>query len=209
MGISGPAEQRQRDRESRGLSIAQRARLLAESEGWDGLTVRRLATEIGYSQPVIYSHFPGGKTELMTMIAQQGFVELAAQLEAARTLASPEIISGEKSRRVSAEVQAGPISVVTLRAASQAYLGFAASNPATYDAMFTLPIDSVFGDEETPEPQRRAFNEVARLTADEATAELLWSALHGLATLERAGRLRGNAAAQRLDVLVSKFGWVE
>ncbi|AJT42011.1 TetR/AcrR family transcriptional regulator [Psychromicrobium lacuslunae] len=206
MGISGPAEQRRRDRESRGLSIAQQARLLAESEGWDGLTVRRLATEIGYSQPVIYSHFPGGKTELMTVIAQQGFVELAEQLEAASHVTAAEAAPVEKPRRVSPDGQDVPVSLETLRAASQAYLGFAASNPATYDAMFTLPIDSVFGEEKTPEPQRRAFNEVARLTADESAAELLWSTLHGLATLERAGRLRENAAAQRLDVLVSKFG---
>lgn len=206
MGISGPVEQRQRDRESRGLAIALQARLLAESEGWDGLTVRRLAAEVGYSQPVIYSHFPGGKTELMTVIAQQGFVELAEQLAAAGGLAATEFVPVEKSRRASAEVQAEPVSAETLRAAAQAYLSFAASSPATYDAMFTLPIESVFGAEETPESQRRAFSEVARLTTDEATAELLWSALHGLATLERAGRLRGNAAAQRLDVLVNKFG---
>ena len=36
-----------------------------------------------YTQPVLYGHFPGGKTEIMRTVALAGFAELAASMQAA------------------------------------------------------------------------------------------------------------------------------
>ena len=63
--------------------ILDAARAVAEAEGWAAVTSRRLADAIGYTQPVLYSHFPGGKTEIMRTVALAGFAELAAATRAA------------------------------------------------------------------------------------------------------------------------------
>ncbi|GAA2096182.1 TetR/AcrR family transcriptional regulator [Actinomadura alba] len=77
---------RERERAERGRLIITAARELAEAEGWDAVTTRRLATEIEYSQPVLYSHFKG-KDAIMAAVAVEGFADLAARLRAARTKA--------------------------------------------------------------------------------------------------------------------------
>ena len=67
---------RERERAERERLIVTAARELAEAEGWDAVTTRRLAAEIEYSQPVLYSHFKG-KDAIMAAVAVQGCAELA------------------------------------------------------------------------------------------------------------------------------------
>jgi hypothetical protein len=69
--------------------------------------------------------------------------------------------------------------------------------PALYEAMFTLKVDLTFAQSDTPTPLHAAFVELrdalAPLAGDrdiETFTEVVWSALHGLATLAQAGRLR-------------------
>ncbi len=52
-------ERKQRERAERERLIVATARELAEQQGWDAVTTRRLAERIEYSQPVLYSHFRG------------------------------------------------------------------------------------------------------------------------------------------------------
>ena len=52
-------DRRARERAARRRLIVDTARQLAEAEGWDAVTTRRLSTEIEYSQPVLYKHFSG------------------------------------------------------------------------------------------------------------------------------------------------------
>jgi Bacterial regulatory proteins, tetR family len=40
------------------------ARKLAEAEGWDAVTTRRLSSQIEYSQPVLYKHSPAWNKSL-------------------------------------------------------------------------------------------------------------------------------------------------
>src|SRR5215472_14313080 len=77
---------RERERAQREKLIITAARELAETEGWDAVTTRRLAERIEYSQPVLYSHFTG-KDAIMTAVAVEGFADLAKELRAARTAA--------------------------------------------------------------------------------------------------------------------------
>src|SRR2546423_9794602 len=69
-------ERRARDRAARRRLIAVTARTLAEAEGWDAVTTRRLSTEIEYSQPVLYKHFTGME-QIAAAVAIDGFGELA------------------------------------------------------------------------------------------------------------------------------------
>ncbi|NKY36029.1 TetR/AcrR family transcriptional regulator [Nocardia speluncae] len=183
MGIQN---RRERERADRHRLIIDTARKLAETDGWDAVTVRKLADRIEYSQPVLYSHF-AGKRAIITAVALDGITELAESLHHARTTAPDE--------------------TAALSAVARAYTEFAANNPALYNAMFVLPTDLTFGDG-APEPLRDAFAEVVATFAPfaanadaETLTETVWSTLHGLATLEHNNRLRPGYREQRLAIL--------
>src|SRR6202012_1673911 len=76
-------DRRARDRAARRQLITATARKLAEEEGWDAVTTRRLSTEIEYSQPVLYKHF-SGMEDIIASVAGQGFGELGGVLGAER-----------------------------------------------------------------------------------------------------------------------------
>jgi AcrR family transcriptional regulator len=150
------------------------ARDLAEADGWPAVTMRRLAGELGVTQPVLYSAF-ASRQALIDAVALNGFDDLAAALRA---------------------VEASP------KARMRAYLDFAAAHPRVYEAMFSLPSGLAFAADDTPEPLRRAFSGVrdAFPAADETQAEVAWAAMHGLATLQASGRLRPSHVEARLDL---------
>jgi AcrR family transcriptional regulator len=81
-------ERKERERASRERLIVATARELAEQQGWDAVTTRRLAERIEYSQPVLYSHFRG-KREIIGAVALQGATEMAAAVRAATGAAAP------------------------------------------------------------------------------------------------------------------------
>jgi AcrR family transcriptional regulator len=181
---------RERERAEREQLIVTAARELAEAEGWDAVTTRRLAAEIEYSQPVLYSHFKG--KEAIMAAAVQGFEELAGELYAARTSA--------------------PSPRDALGAVGRAYADFCERRPALYDVMFTLTVDLPFATPEAPAPLRAAFGELhlamAPLATDEdpgVLTETVWAAPHGLLTLMRSGRLRREQHDRRLALLISRF----
>jgi AcrR family transcriptional regulator len=60
--------------------VEQAARLIAE-EGPSGLTLRRLANEVGTSTMAIYTHF-GGMDELRLEVRREGFKRLAEHMDA-------------------------------------------------------------------------------------------------------------------------------
>lgn len=182
-------ERKERQRAERYELILATARELAEAEGWEAVTTRRLAALIDYSQPVLYSHFKG-KTEIVAAVATRGLEELATCLKAQTTAATG--------------------ATVTLRNLCVAYLDFARSRPVTYEAMFTLPTKIKFASEDSPPALRAAFAAfVTALGPDRQEpiflAEVLWSALHGMVVLMQAERIPAAGAEVRLDILVQKF----
>jgi AcrR family transcriptional regulator len=170
--------------------ILDAARGIAEADGWTAVTSRRLADAIGYSQPVLYGHFPGGKTEIMRTVALAGFAELAAATQATQAA------MGGKT---------GPQAVA---AVADVYLDFAATHPSLYEAMFQLPIDARFAQDDAETELRSGFNALGAALGidDDGTAtELLWSALHGMSLLERAGRMRKEHRPNRIAELAARF----
>ncbi|WP_405017135.1 TetR/AcrR family transcriptional regulator [Kitasatospora sp. NBC_00070] len=185
-------ERKERERAAREHLIVATARELAEQQGWDAVTTRRLAERIEYSQPVLYSHFRG-KREIIGAVALQGATEMAAALRAATAAAD------------------SPHTRVTTLA--RAYLDYAEHHPAVYDAMFQLDGGLAFAHQDTPEPLKDAFAALLETLAAVAGdgvhpglfTETFWAALHGLATLTRAGRLPPAEAGQRVELLVSRL----
>jgi len=150
------------------------ARDLAEADGWPAVTMRRLAGKLGVTAPVLYSAFDG-RQALIDAVALAGFGDMAAALEAV-----------------------GPSPMARMRA----YLDFAAAHPRVYEAMFSMPTGLAFAAGDTPEPLHRAFLGIRDVfpDADGTRAEVAWSLLHGLATLQASGRLRENQVQARLDL---------
>jgi len=184
-------DRRERERAARRQLIVTTARSVAEAEGWDAVTTRRLSTEIEYSQPVLYKHF-AGMEQIADAVAIEGFGELADAMRVARVGAGAP---GNALSRI-----------------AHAYLDFARDNPAVYDAMFTRATALRFAVEDTPPELLAAFAELhhaVALVADEhdvdALTEVLWAALHGLVTLGRTGRLRPGYDAERVQLLVEQF----
>ncbi|MFE5908088.1 TetR/AcrR family transcriptional regulator [Streptomyces wedmorensis] len=188
-------ERKQRERADRERLIVATARELAEQQGWDAVTTRRLAERIEYSQPVLYSHFRG-KREIIGAVALQGATEMAAAMRAATSAAN-----GSRDR---------------VAALARSYLDFAEHNPAVYDALFQLDGGLTYAQEDTPEPLKNAFAALMETLSEVAGdgvhpglfTETFWAALHGLATLTRAGRLLPQDAAQRVELLVDRLAVV-
>src|SRR5581483_8970510 len=105
----------------------------------------------------------------------------------------------------------GPRDRVT--ALARAYLDFATRNPAVYDAMFHLDGGLAFAREDTPEPLKDAFAALLESLHEVAGdgvhpglfTEVFWAALHGLATLTRAGRLPQQDTDPRVELLVERL----
>lgn len=162
------------DLDHRRDQITRAACAVAATDGWDAVTMRRIATEIGVTQPVIYSAFAGGRQAVVDAVALAGFDAIASALEA---------------------VPAEP------RARMQAYLDFAADQPHLYAAMFSMPSGLEFGTGSGPEALGRAFAAIraAFPGADDTAAEVAWATVHGLATLGISRRLPAAGSSDRLE----------
>jgi len=177
------------DPAERSRAIVDAARRVAETEGWSAVTVRRLAAEIGFSQPILYRSFPGGRDEIVERVMIEGFAAMADEL------ADPV---GEGDR---------------LAHVVHTYLAFAQTHPALYEAMFEARTRIVFATVQTPEPLRAAFGAFLRavsaagMAEQEAVvrAELLWSTLHGVARLAASERLDPALEQARLGAIIALF----
>ncbi|MFC8713577.1 TetR/AcrR family transcriptional regulator [Streptomyces sp. NPDC057197] len=143
---------------------------MAEAEGWQAVTIRRIAAEIGYSAPVIYQHFPSKEAVLRTLL-ERANADLLERMQTA-------VADGPASQ--------GPYS------AAAAYLEFARSQPGPYQL-----VSGGAGTGIDASTRRAAAAEVLAFTgrivrawAAETRAgpvdlddacDLLWGTLHGLA----------------------------
>ena len=182
----GVAERKSRERADREQRITAAARLIAEREGWGAVTIRRLADEIEYSQPVLYSHFEN-RDAIVTAVALEGFGELAKALRKAG------LRSSDRGK--------------ALESVAIAYLTFARQHQALYEAMFTLPTSLRFAEADSRAELKDGFAALASVVAPsrsdvEVATETFWAALHGLTELERSGRIRKSARNQRIALVV-------
>jgi AcrR family transcriptional regulator len=181
----GAPERKIRQRAERERRIVTAAAAIAEQDGWDAVTIRRLAEAIEYSQPVLYSHF-ANRDAIVAAVAIEGFREIATVLRASAST--------------------GTTAGAALAKVATAYLDFADSRPALYQAMFVLPTGLRFAADDVQPELRAAFESLAAVIAPlcpdaDAATELFWGALHGMAELERAGRIRPAARQQRINLV--------
>jgi AcrR family transcriptional regulator len=188
---------RDREREQRRQNILLAARTIAAEEGWNAVTIRKVADRIEYSPPTIYEHF-ASKEAILLDLMREGFAALLQALRTART--------------------AAPDPEAALVAMAHAYWEFAWQRPELYQVMHGLGGVPFCGDVAEakgglPEPEQ-VFDEVLLALAaftqatgadvgdpDEAV-EIIWATSHGLIALTMSdhldgGRERGAHLAER------------
>ncbi len=84
MGIK---ERRQREIEAVKAHILEASRKLAIAQGWPKVSIRKIASEIEYTPPVIYEHYKN-KEAILIELEQLGFRQLRFSLEEAREQSS-------------------------------------------------------------------------------------------------------------------------
>jgi AcrR family transcriptional regulator len=161
---------RERDRASARRRLVRVALRILEREGPAALTIRRVATEVEYTAPVVYQHF-AGKEALLLALVEVGYQRLHARMSSAADAA-----------------ETGDARVL---ATARAYVEFAGDSPHLYQLMHTTAVDA--GE------RFRAATPVTELTvrlltewaaeldvavADPMeTCEVVWGTLHGIANL--------------------------
>ncbi|MFO8100142.1 MAG: TetR/AcrR family transcriptional regulator [Salinibacter sp.] len=173
--------------------ILDTARHLLLQEGYQNLSMRKIARDIGYSPTSIYLHFDS-KDALLHALIHEGMMTLRDQLE---TVAE-------------AHPQA-PIS--RLRALCRRFIEFGLANPEYYEIMFQLRPERM---ERYPPSKYRAARrnlelftqalaegaEDGRLSVDDpdVSASTIWASLHGTVSL---------LLAERLDVQIDRDAFID
>lgn len=164
------------------------AEKLFEKQGVSGVTMRQIASAVGYSQTAAYSYFKN-KDEILAAVRSAVLDRFSERLENA--------YSKRKSARANA------------RAVGQAYLQFAVDEPAAYGLIFSTDQPDAMSYPAFTAALRRARASMTRYVQDlideglltgDATeiGEVFWSAAHGVVTLHLSGIISGLAARDQL-----------
>ncbi len=187
------AAQRRRDRERAEArrAILDAAREIARREGWDAVTMRRLADEIEYSANFAYRYFVG-RDDILLALVRDGFTQLRDEVAAA---AQPKPSTGRAAGR-----EAPGDEGAAVRRAGHAYLDFALADPDLYQLMYSLGGVRVPVTDTWTEGQAIGDIFIGLLAAagdarPEEHVLQLWATAHGLIALQVVGRVDVDAAA--------------
>lgn len=193
MGISG---RKQRQSEAVKATILSQSWQIVEENGWQALSIRKIADAIEYSTQMVYTHFES-KDAIIEEFTKQGFDLLAAQLQKAA-----------KSKEDPSE---------QLVAISKAYWKFAFEHIKYYQIMFGLGIPtcemvSSFDEmKKVSDVMGASIDLVIRSGKNPEADGMLklgtfWSVLHGLVAIEMISAKGYSDYAERiLDDAVSGF----
>jgi AcrR family transcriptional regulator len=173
---------------------------ILETEGLQGLSLRAIAARVGVSHAAPRNHF-GSLKGLLTAIAAEGFRRHAAAMRAGLAPDAPR--------------------TARLHAAMEGYVRFAAEHPALFALMFS-PIHCCHDDPALHDAAMESYavlRDIATgLDWDKADAPegarrtewMLWSLVHGYATLAQARMLHADATGRPvlpIGAIMPGFGY--
>jgi AcrR family transcriptional regulator len=177
----GTRERRERERQGTREKILDAARDLFISEGYDAVTMRKVAERVEYSPTAIYVHFKD-KESLMRELCTLDFQALAEAFQKVAQIPDP---------------------IERLRATGRAYLEFATQHPNQYRLMFMTPRPEDFEPDTSYRGniQQDAYAFLISIVRDamangafrpewadpELLAQVLWAGVHGLIALHLVG----------------------
>jgi AcrR family transcriptional regulator len=175
----GVKERREREKSETRDKILDAARELFVTEGYEGVSMRRVAEKIEYSPTAIYLHF-ADKNELFRELCHQDYARLAEVFQSS-------VMSTEPIER--------------LRQIATIYIEFGIANPNHYKFMFMTPHPAHELDDDdremqgNPEKDAYAFLKWAveqaidagcfreELRDADAISQTLWAVVHGVISL--------------------------
>lgn len=172
----GIVERRQRQKDTLRREILSAARQLFAEQGFEQVTMRKLAARIEYSPTAIYLHFKD-KHAVLEAVCEDTFRTLAARLTKLAAKRLPPL--------------------AYLREGLRLYVAFGLRHPDDYTLTFTMRSERSRNDEDSfvGSAGDRAF-EILRVAVracveagempphhPDATAQALWAAAHGLVSL--------------------------
>jgi AcrR family transcriptional regulator len=170
----GIVERKERQRKEMRERILHAAWHLVNEEGWQHLSIRKIADAIEYSVPVVYDHFEN-KEAILSEFNRQGFKLLGDQLNEG------------KNKHDTAVAQ--------LEASAYAYWDFAFDNKEYYQLMYGLGMPTCESLSQVPELMafigviHSTINELLKnngILADSETwmkVHSFWSMIHGLVSI--------------------------
>jgi AcrR family transcriptional regulator len=169
----GVIERREREREEIRRKILDAARDLFTREGYDRVTMRRIAEAIEYSPTTIYNHFED-KDDLVQAMCHEDFARLFEHLSQQPSPSDP---------------------IAAIRQLGLAYARFGTSHPNHYRFMFMTPAKFEHPEDHDKSPGERAFGLVRSAVAAavdgghfrsgdaDTIAQVLWASIHGAVAL--------------------------
>lgn len=146
---------------------------IVKEEGWQALSMRKIADKIEYTAPIIYEYF-ANKDAILNELTRQGYVKLAKQMEEA------------KSKFTDPAEQ--------LEAMWLAYWNFAFAEKELYQVMYGVEVNCCALQNSCPDlqaPSNMLWDKIEEIIpADKRTEEYVdtkyytfWSVVHGLISI--------------------------
>ena len=154
------------------MSILEAAYKIVKEEGWQALSMRKIADEIEYTAPIIYEYF-ANKEAILAEFNKRGYLYLASELETAR----------DKHEHPADQ----------LEAMWMAYWAFAFRKKELYQLMFGVSMNCCAGQKsaEAAVPEKLITDVIRKLMAGKDLPEnevcrryyTFWSVVHGLISI--------------------------
>jgi len=193
----GIIERRLRQKEEVKMDILKAAWELAKKDGWQAVSIRKIADAIEYSVPVIYDHFEN-KEAILLEFAKLGFEKLNKQMETA------------KNQHEDPADQ--------IKAMADAYWEFAINNTEKYQLMYGIGMASCDVSMALPEQQKLMDTVTAAIETMAVKSKrtdinsclkyhTFWSVMHGLISIKIVGNSAVDAQLNKmvLDDAIAGF----
>lgn len=173
----GVQERRAREKQELRQEILDAARELFVREGFENVSMRKIAEKIEYSPTTIYLHFQD-KADLLDCVCEETLQKLESRLAAIR--------------------ESTPDPLARLRQGLRAYIDFGLEHPNDYRVAFLIEFRPFAEEERCPRCRTAGLKNFESVQADvrecmrlgifghhdvEATSQALWAAIHGLTSL--------------------------
>lgn len=191
-------KRRERDKEKMRRRILDAAKQLFVKDGFDNVSLRRIASAIEYSPAAIYRYFKN-KREILSVLRDERF-ELYLQRQAERMKEIPDPLE-------------------RLKESGKGYIRFAMTNPGYFRLMFCTDCEQVDLEGKWAESSMRSYTHF-RSNVEECLALgsfgdidadtvvfSLWSGVHGLAHLINTGQVAALSGGLDLDPLLDRILW--
>lgn len=154
--------------------ILDAAREMFVAEGYQNVSMRKIADKIGYSATTIYLHFKD-KNDLLHQICEESFAQLA--------------------RNISSIQQLSANSMDKLRMGLREYINFGLRHPSHYEVIFIMPLKSEIEGNYESSQGKVAFETLSNNVSDcvkdnllknndiALISQTLWAGIHGITSL--------------------------